>query len=290
MTDKQTNKQKLLQKLLERYRIVVLNEDTFEERFSFKMNRLNVLIWSSVAAILLIGLTTVLIAFTPLREYIPGYSSSSLRLKASHTSYKVDSLENVLQQNQKFLMSIQKVLRGEDEDEYAQKEKNIGFVEKIDPSGIDFSPSKQDSILRARVELEDKYNLLEEAVYRGDFMLYPPVKGTISQEFDRLNGHFAIDIVAKENEPVKATANGTVIFAEWTVETGNVIIIEHSFGIISVYKHNAMLLKKQGDLVKAGEVIAKLGNTGELSTGAHLHFELWSEGNPMNPAEFINFE
>lgn len=290
MTDKQTNKQKLLQKLLERYRIVVLNEDTFEERFSFKMNRLNVLIWSSIAAILLIGLTTVLIAFTPLREYIPGYSSSSLRLKASHTSYKVDSLENVLQQNQKFLMSIQKVLRGEDEDEYAQKEKNIGFVEKIDPSGIDFSPSKQDSILRARVEMEDKYNLLEEAVYRGDFMLYPPVKGTISQEFDRLNGHFAIDIVAKENEPVKATANGTVIFAEWTVETGNVIIIEHSFGIISVYKHNAMLLKKQGDLVKAGEVIAKLGNTGELSTGAHLHFELWSEGNPMNPAEFINFE
>ncbi len=290
MTDKQTNKQRLLQKLLERYRIVVLNEDTFEERFSFKMNRLNVLIWSSIAAILLIGLTTVLIAFTPLREYIPGYSSSSLRLKASHTSYKVDSLENVLQQNQKFLMSIQKVLRGEDEDEYAQKEKNIGFVEKIDPSGIDFSPSKQDSILRARVEMEDKYNLLEEAVYRGDFMLYPPVKGTISQEFDRLNGHFAIDIVAKENEPVKATANGTVIFAEWTVETGNVIIIEHSFGIISVYKHNAMLLKKQGDLVKAGEVIAKLGNTGELSTGAHLHFELWSEGNPMNPAEFINFE
>lgn len=290
MTDKQTNKQKLLQKLLERYRIVVLNEDTFEERFSFKMNRLNVLIWSSIAAILLIGLTTVLIAFTPLREYIPGYSSSSLRLKASHTSYKVDSLENVLQQNQKFLMSIQKVLRGEDEDEYAQKEKNIGFVEKIDPSGIDFSPSKQDSILRARVEMEDKYNLLEEAVYRGDFMLYPPVKGTISQEFDRLNGHFAIDIVAKENEPVKATANGTVIFAEWTVETGNVIIIEHSFGIISVYKHNAILLKKQGDLVKAGEVIAKLGNTGELSTGAHLHFELWSEGNPMNPAEFINFE
>jgi len=290
MTDKQTHKQKLLQKLLDRYRIVILNEDTFEERFSFKINRLNVIIGAGFSAIILIALTTVLIAFTPLREYIPGYSSSSLRLKASETSYKVDSLENVLDQNQKFLLSIKKVLQGEDEDDYADNEKNIGFVEKIDPIGIDFSPSKQDSLLRARVEMEDKYNLLEEAVYRGDFMLYPPVKGSISQGFDRFNGHFAVDIVAKENEPVKATANGTVIFAEWTVETGNVIIIEHSFGIISVYKHNAVVLKKQGDIVKAGEVIAKLGNTGELSTGAHLHFELWSEGNPMDPAEFINFE
>lgn len=290
MADKQTNKQKHLQKLLNRYRIVILNDDTFEERFSIKMNRLNVVVWFSLAGIVLIGLTTVLIAFTPLREYIPGYSSTSLRMKASQTSYKVDSLENILDQNQKFLISIKKVLRGEDENEYTINEKNIGFIEEIDPKKIDFSPSKQDSILRARVEMEDKYNLLEEAVYRGDFMLYPPVKGSISQEFDRFNNHFGIDVVANENEPVKATANGTVIFAEWTVETGNVIIIEHSFGIISVYKHNAMLLKKQGDLVKAGEVIAKLGNTGELSTGAHLHFELWSEGNPMDPAEFINFE
>lgn len=290
MTDKQTHKQKLLQKLLDRYRIVILNEDTFEERFSFKMNRLNVIIWASVSAILLIAMTTVLISFTPLREYIPGYSSTSLKLKASETSYRVDSLETILQQNQTFLLSIKKVLQGEDENEYAINEKNIGFVDKIDPSGIDFSPTKQDSLLRARVEMEDKYNLLEEAVYRGDFMLYPPVKGSISQAFDRLNGHFAVDIVAKVNDPVKATADGTVIFAEWTVETGNVIIIEHSFGIISVYKHNAVLLKKQGDLVKAGEVIAKLGNTGELSTGAHLHFELWSEGNPMDPTEFINFE
>jgi murein DD-endopeptidase MepM/ murein hydrolase activator NlpD len=246
MTDKQTHKQKLLQKLLDRYRIVILNEDTFEERFSFKINRLNVIIGAGFSAIILIALTTVLIAFTPLREYIPGYSSSSLRLKASETSYKVDSLENVLDQNQKFLLSIKKVLQGEDEDDYADNEKNIGFVEKIDPIGIDFSPSKQDSLLRARVEMEDKYNLLEEAVYRGDFMLYPPVKGSISQGFDRFNGHFAVDIVAKENEPVKATANGTVIFAEWTVETGNVIIIEHSFGIISVYKHNAVVLKKIG--------------------------------------------
>lgn len=290
MADKQTNKQKLLQKLLDRYRIVILNEDTFEERFSVKMNRLSVIVLISISAVVLVVLTAVLIAFTPLREYIPGYSSTLLRLKASETSNKVDSLETVLQQNDKFLLSIRKVLIGEDEDDYSLNQKNIGFIEKIDPSGIDFSPSKEDSLLRARVEMEDKYNLLEEAVYRGDFMLYPPVKGIISQAFNRLSGHFAVDVVAKENDPVKATADGTIIFAEWTVETGNVIIIEHSFGIISAYKHNAVLLKKQGDLVKAGEVIAKLGNTGELTTGAHLHFELWSEGNPMDPAEFINFE
>lgn len=290
MTEKQTNKQKFIQKLLDRYRVVVLNEDTFEERFSIKMNRLNVILLTGFSAILLVLLTTLLIAFTPLREYIPGYSSTSLKLKATETANKLDSLELELSRKDAYLMSIRRVLLGEDEEDFIDNSDKIGVGNKIDPSSVNFSPSKQDSLLRAKVEMEDKYNLVEEAVFRGDFMLYPPVKGTISQEFNRQEGHYAIDIVAKENDPIKATADGVVIFAEWTVETGNVIIIEHSFGIISVYKHNAVLLKKQGDAVKAGEVIAKLGNTGELSSGAHLHFEIWSDGNPMNPAEFINFD
>lgn len=290
MTKKQTNKQKFIQKLLDRYRVVVLNEDTFEERFSIKMNRLNVILLTGFSAILLVLLTTLLIAFTPLREYIPGYSSTSLKLKATETANKLDSLELEISRKDAYLMSIRRVLLGEDQEDLIDNSDKIGVGNKIDPSSVNFSPSKQDSLLRVKVEMEDKYNLVEEAVFRGDFMLYPPVKGTISQEFNRQKGHYAIDIVAKENDPIKATADGVVIFAEWTVETGNVIIIEHSFGIISVYKHNAVLLKKQGDTVKAGEVIAKLGNTGELSSGAHLHFEIWSDGNPMNPAEFINFD
>jgi len=121
-------------------------------------------------------------------------------------------------------------------------------------------------------------------------VLFPPVSGTISESYDVKSKHYAVDIVVEENTPIKATADGTVIFAEWTAQTGYVILIEHSSGLISVYKHNASLTKSQGDLVKAGEVIATAGNTGELTTGPHLHFELWSDGYPVNPTNFIDFK
>ena len=143
--------------------------------------------------------------------------------------------------------------------------------------------------MRAEVEKEDKFNVFEQAVFEGDFTLFPPVKGIVSQTFDANTKHFAVDIAADKNQSVKSVADGRVIFSEWTAETGFVIIIEHKFSLISVYKHNASLLKKQGDFVTAGEVIALTGDTGEFSTGTHLHLELWSDGNPIDPQEFINF-
>ena len=154
---------------------------------------------------------------------------------------------------------------------------------------INLTPIKEDSILREKVKKEDKYNLFESAKLNTSFILFPPVKGTISQEYDAKERHYAVDIVTERDTPVKATADGTVIFAEWTTEAGYVIILEHSQGLISVYKHNALLTKSQGDLVLAGEVIATTGNTGELTTGPHLHFELWSNGYPINPTNFIDF-
>jgi len=285
--NKEKRSKKIKHKLLHKYRLVVLNEDTFEERFTFKLNRLNVFVFSIISVILLISITTIIIAFTPLREYIPGYSSVALQKKATLLTYKTDSLQQVISINNQYLASIKKVLTGDVSTVDFNKDSIIKAAE-IDNSEIDFTPSKEDSLLREQVLLEDKYNPLVTNS-EVSFVLFPPVKGMISEEFNIKNKHFAIDIVTAKDAPVKATADGTVIFSEWTSETGFVIIIDHSNNFLSVYKHNALLTKKQGELVKAGEVIAQVGNTGEFSTGPHLHFELWSDGYPINPSSLIDY-
>lgn len=289
MGKKKEEKRKLVQKMLHRYRLVILNEDTFEERISFQINRLYIILIVSFSAMILIGGTGVFIAFTPLREYIPGYSSTALREKATRLAYKVDSLEIKMVKNDEYIKSIRSVLLGEDV--YSIEDTtSLQARQKINLDSVNFAPSNADASLRKEVEQEDKYNLMEEAVFRPDFSLYPPVNGIVTSDYDVRNRHFAVDIATEIGEPVKATADGTVIFSEWSVETGYVIIIEHQFGLISVYKHNSTLLSKQGDLVKAGQVVALSGDTGELSSGPHLHFELWLDGNPINPSEFLSFE
>ena len=150
--------------------------------------------------------------------------------------------------------------------------------------------NKADSILRKIVDQEDKYNFDQNSALNTKLFLSSPAKGPISQGFDIKEEHFAVDIVLEENTPIKSIADGTVIFSEWTAQTGYVIIIRHNYGFMSVYKHNSSLSKKQGELVLAGEVIASAGNTGEYSTGWHLHFELWIEGYPMDPLKVLNFE
>ncbi|WP_338732272.1 M23 family metallopeptidase [Mangrovimonas cancribranchiae] len=287
MSKKKSSK-KIKKKLFHKYRLVILNEDTFEERLSFKLTRLNVFVLMSISVIVLIAATTILIAFTPLREYIPGYSSTALKKKAVALTYKVDSLENVLTVNERYYESIKKVLHGEISTEEFNKD-SIQEEIKLDITQDDLKPTKADSLLREKVEKEDKYNLFETATSKINFVLFPPVNGTISEAYNANKKHYAIDLVVSKDTPVKSTADGTVIFAEWTAETGHVIIVEHSNGLISVYKHNSSLTKQQGDLVKTGEVIAMVGNSGEYSTGTHLHFELWKDGYPINPTNFIDF-
>ncbi|MEM6516589.1 MAG: M23 family metallopeptidase, partial [Bacteroidota bacterium] len=267
---------------------VVLNEDTFEERFAIKLTRLNVFVIVSLGSILLVFSTIMLIAFTSLREYIPGYSSTALKKKATVLNYKTDSLQNVIELNSKYYASIKKVLTGDVKNVEFNRDSIIDAA-KIDASEINLKPSKEDSILRDLVDKEDKFNVFESAKNVTSFVLFPPVNGTISSDYNIEERHYAVDIAVKENTPVKATADGTVIFAEWSATTGYVVIIEHSNELISVYKHNASITKDQGDLVKSGEVIAMAGNTGELSTGPHLHFELWNRGYPVNPNNFIDF-
>jgi murein DD-endopeptidase MepM/ murein hydrolase activator NlpD len=289
MAKEKKEKKKLAKKLLHKYRLVILNEDTFEERFAIKLTRLNVFILTSVSVIALVISTILLIAYTPLREYIPGYSSAKLKKEATILNYKTDSLVRELELNKSYYASIRKVLTGD----VATVEFNRDSIIAAAQNDIDIlkvTTNKEDSLLREKVEKEDKYNLFEASGDKSNYVLFPPVNGTISEGYSFEEKHFAVDVVVATDTPVKATADGTVIFAEWTVETGYVVIMEHNQELISVYKHNSAITKVQGDLVKAGEVIAMSGNTGELSTGPHLHFELWSKGYPVNPTNFINFE
>lgn len=279
---------KLKQKLLNKYRLVVLNEETYEEQLYFRLTRLNVMIISILLISVFVTGTVLLIASTPLKEFMPGYSSTAMRAQAAENAIKLDSLNRAYDQSIRYLNSIQQVLVGDLKfDELNESPITLDSFSKR-PKAI-VSMSIDDSLLRAMVDQEDKYNFQGGSKSKINFVLFPPAQGDLSQTYDPTNKHYAVDIVLKENAPIKAVADGTVIFSEWTAGTGHVIIIEHPFGLISAYKHNASLSKQQGDYVVAGEVIASAGNTGELSTGWHLHFELWSDGYPMNPESFIDF-
>jgi murein DD-endopeptidase MepM/ murein hydrolase activator NlpD len=288
MSAKKQRKKRIKKKLLDTYRLVILNEETFEERLALKLTRLNVFVLVALSTFFLIAATTILIAYTPLREYIPGYSSTALKKEATNLSFRADSLQQEITMNERYYSSIKKVLQGEVGSNQLNRD-SIMEAAKLDLSQVDLNPIKEDSLLRDKVDKEDKYNLFESS-NNSNFVLFPPVNGTISETYSVKDKHYAIDIVVAKDTPIKSAADGTVIFAQWTTDTGYVIILEHANNLLSVYKHNASILKEQGDLVKAGEVIATAGNTGELTTGPHLHFELWSDGYPIDPTNFIDFE
>ena len=289
MSKKNKSSNKIIKKLTSRYRMLVVNEETFEEQFQFRLSRLNVII----ATIFLLSIFSLglffTIAYTPLREYIPGYDSSKIRKNAIENLFITDSLISIYEINSRYLNSVKNVLTGENLDE-SFFTNNIIEEDSLTEKFTEFiKGNKADSILRKIVDQEDKYNFDQNSIINSKLYLNAPAKGPISQKFNIKEEHFAVDIVLKENYPIKSIANGTVIFSEWTAQTGYVIIIRHNYGFTSVYKHNSSLSKKQGELVLAGEVIAAAGNTGEYSTGWHLHFELWLEGYPMGPEQFLNF-
>lgn len=288
MAPKGKKRKEIRRKLLHKYRLVILNESTFEEKISFKLSRLNVFVTGSLAIIGLIALTTLLIAFTPLREYIPGYSSTRLKRQATELTFKTDSLVTALNYTNRYLDRIRMVLRGEVASSEVRPD-SIYESFKVDPSTVDLTPIPQDSALRAEVALEDKYNVFQRDESSTEITFFSPVSGTISDSYNAQIKHYGIDVVAAKDTPVKAVANGSVIFAEWTADTGYVVLLEHKDGYLSVYKHNGALYKQQGDIVRVGEVIASVGNTGSLTTGEHLHFELWKEGTPVDPSNYIEF-
>ncbi len=282
-----SRKEIIKEKLTFKYRFVVLNEDTFEERFSFKMNRLNAFIFGGIFSVLLISLTLLFITLTPLKEYIQGYSSTELQKETTDLVYKVDSLNQALSVNDLYIENIQQVLKGEIKRVTFNKD---SVLRQFQIDEIDFAPSLVDSMFREEVEQMDRFSVFQQAKKSTDIVFSTPIKGQITQQYDDQEKHFAVDIAVDQDTPVKAIADGTVIFRGFTADTGYVIVIEHGQGFTSIYKHNSSIYKEQGELVKSGEVIASAGSTGAFSTGAHLHFELWNDGYPVNPTNYINFD
>ena len=288
MRKKDKKKGKLKQKLTDKYRLVVLNEDTFEERISLKLSRLNVFVLGGIFSILLVAITAVIIAFTPIKEYIPGYLSTKLKANAVKLTFEADSLKQKLAILENYTKALKPVLTGEIISEEIDSLQVEARQITIDESEL--NASKEDSLFREKVEKITQFALLDNAKSNVKIVFFAPLKGTLSQSFDANSKHFAVDIVAKKGTPIKAAADGTVIFSGWSAETGYAIILKHNKDFITVYKHNGNLLKQQGDFVKSGEVIASVGSTGELTTGPHLHFELWKGGYAINPTNFIDFK
>jgi murein DD-endopeptidase MepM/ murein hydrolase activator NlpD len=288
MAQQEKKRKQFFQRLLNPYLVMIIDEETFQEQTQIRFSRLKMIFVGVLLFGLFGGFFFSMIAYTPIKEYIPGYDSSELRKKALQNLFLTDSLITLYNQNIQYLNSVRKALS--DDISFEEPEFSLVEFENQNQDTTSFtSPILEDSLLRAFVSRQDKYNPIVTDKVEINSLLFPPVTGPISQPFDIEESHYAVDIVVKENTPIKAIADGTVIFSEWTAETGFVIILEHSFGVLSIYKHNATLAKKQGDAVLSGEVIATAGNTGELSTGFHLHFELWIDGYPMNPENFFNF-
>jgi len=292
MAKKKERKTNLRSRLRVKYRLVIMNEETFKERASVLLTPLNVIVFGGSLAIFLIVLVTYIIAFTPLREYIPGYADTNLRLQVYENTLRTDSLERELAMKDLYLKNINMIIAGETPDQETHEPDT-----STDYASIEFKQSEQDSMLRAMVEQEERFNIqnISFGATRSmetnirDLFFFAPIKGDITAGFDSKEKHYAVDVVAKENEPIKACLDGTVIFSSWTYDSGHVIAIQHSSNLTSFYKHCSVLLKKTGETIKAGEVVAVVGNSGELTTGPHLHFELWFGGRPVDPEEYIVF-
>ena len=288
MKNKKENKG-FFKKLFNDYKVVVSSEDTFEEKFAFKASKINIFVLMLVYSVILISFTISIVFFTQLRELVPGYSSSDLLNRAFYLTQKTDSLERQIELNNKFYKSIEDVLSGKT-DEFIERD-NIPIDSSLNQKNL-FSifPNSEDSILRNYVDSQDKFNLTKNELVIENKMFFSPIKGDITQPFNFEENHFAIDVAADIGTPVKSILDGKILFSEWSVDTGHVIIVDHGDNIVSVYKHNSKSLKEQNDFVQAGEVIAYSGNQGSLSSGPHLHFELWKNGTPIDPKPLLNFQ
>lgn len=281
----------LKQQIRNPYRLVVMNDDTLEERAAFIFTPLNFFVFTSAVVLFLIVSVIYLIAFTSLREYIPGYADVGMRKKIIFLANRTDSLEKIIAEKDFYLQNISNILSGKETEVASQDLKKDSVKKAIN---IVDNHVPEDSMLRAQIEEEEKNNL------KGSFnkdrgginslFFFVPVQGKLSNGFEQASKHFGVDIVGQKNETIKATLDGTVILSTWTPETGYVIQVQHQENILSIYKHNSALLKKEGERVKAGEPIAIIGNSGELSTGPHVHFELWYKGSPVDPAKYMRLK
>ncbi|RLD79607.1 MAG: M23 family peptidase [Bacteroidetes bacterium] len=285
------NKKDFFKKLKNKYQVTILNRTTLAESHIFSLTRLNVLTYVGVFVIILSILIGLLLVFTPFNYLLPLRKNSQLSRQLFENAIKLDSLKKEVRIRDQYFENIQNVMLGRQVNNFESIQDTSSFKHEK----LEFSRSKHDSILRKQIEKEEKQSLSvlnnskQKNVSLKNLHFFLPIKGIVTNGFNIENGHLATDIVAQPNEPVLATLEGTVTLATWSLSEGYIIMVQHNYNIISIYKHNESLLKKQGDHVTAGEPIAIIGNTGELTTGPHLHFELWYNGSALNPEDYIAF-
>jgi len=278
-------------RLKRRYRFYIFNDSSYKQLWSIRLSGLEALILLNVIIAAIIASVTVTIIFTPLREFIPGYPDDKTRSAIVHNALRADSLEIVIAKWEYHLTNFNRIVEGKDP---------IPIESQISDSllgshSLISSHSKEESLLRTEVEHEIRAIKAEDILGRTDnniiasMNFYPPVKGIVTDKFNLQNRHYATDIVTAQNAAIASVLEGTVVMATWTNDTGYVIQVQHKNNVISIYKHCAKLLKVPGDRVKAGENIAIVGNSGMLSSDAHLHFELWHNGIPVDPEKYIIF-
>ena len=284
-----------------KHRFVVMDTNTFKEKFSFQLSGINLFVTVGITVIVLILLTTVLIAFTPLREWIPGYANSEMVEETYNNAKRVDSIETLLSEQEWMVSTLQAILRGEKLGGTVEQAKKDSTT-TLEQVAKAYRHSKEDSLLRLDVEREDnRYEVKAsstviqsastgpESTIAIAHLFFEPLKGKILTHFDAARRHLGVDIAAKENQVVNATYSGTVVSANFTADAGYVIAIQHPGNVISVYQNNNSLLKRQGDAVRAGEPIAYVGKATSGKKVPSLHFELWVNGSPVNPEEYISF-
>lgn len=276
--------------LKSKYRLVILNDESFAERFSLRLSPLGLIILIGAITIVMTSFVISIVAFTPLREYIPGYGNINDRRDIIKLSQRTDSLEKSLEARDWYINNIFNVLNGNVNGKTEKPIKDTTGKYK----NIDVKASEADNKLRKDIESNQLESTSQKVLANkinaiSNFFFFTPLKGIVTTSFDASQGHFGIDIVSKENELIKSTLDGTVVFSGFTVEDGYVIQVQHNNNLTSIYKHNSSLIKKTGDFVKAGEPISVIGNSGERSVGYHLHFELWYNGFAINPQDYVLF-
>jgi len=286
--DRKELRKKIFQMLKDHYRLIIYNDSTIQTVWSIKLTPIKVLTLGGLGAILLILFTTTIIAYTPLRENIPGYPSAKVRQQIIHNYLLVDSLENEIKSRDSYFNKVRALFLGE-----APAEEQNGTEASLTVTEAKFSKYNADSIFQDKL-VEEKNNLTisknpKQLPSIANIHFFTPLRGMITNKFNPKTDHLAVDVVGQKNARISCVLDGTVIFSGWTMDTGYSIYIQHESNIISAYKHNAELLKAIGDKVKAGEVIAIMGNSGELTTGPHLHFELWHNGTALDPETYIDF-
>jgi len=281
-------RKKIFQMLKDHYRLIIYNDSTIQTVWSIKLTPIKVLSIGGLGAVLLVLLTTIIIAYTPLRESIPGYPSAKVRHQIILNYMLVDSLENEIQTRDNYMDKIKTLFQGEVPlDEAPPVDSAMKFMQ------VKFKNINVDSVFKDKL-LEEKESLSiptnpKRSIKIAHIHFYNPIRGVIATKFNTKTRHLAVDVVGNPNSQILSVLDGTVIFAGWTMDTGFSVYVQHENNLVSAYKHNGELLKTVGDKVKAGEVIATMGSSGELNVGPHLHFELWYNGIAIDPQTYIDF-